>query len=435
MTTIWMVVVIVLLQGCRVEKTGEQGGIMETPELAATDPGQLEIPFIAVPPRPPDPYTPPVTWAYRGAAVTGYWFDAYEQPEAFQMIDLLKDGGVNSIQLLVSWFQPDVRSSELSPEYDGQSPTDESVAVLVRYIHQKGMTVMLKLHAEPFIGWDGKEDAWRALIQPSDPEKWWQSYEGFVMHYAQLAEAEKMEMFCVGSEMASMTYGKTNQQRWKELAHKVKGIYSGKTLYHATWYEMFGGLYEDNGPDGKIAFSMNFEPLPASFWASFDYAGVGAYFDLYSPHVINLPDPGVETLYRGWFFNDTGDRPMEQADLFAAIEAWHKDIHNPVIFAEVGYENKDYTGYSNYEYDPIMINGQPVPARQNDMAQAHAYQATFEAWGGVPWLLGGYWWQFNPDWPTDANCGLVSPGAGDLGYSPCGRPAWDIVKEWYGAGK
>jgi len=376
-------------------------------------------------------YVPPVAWLYRGAAVTGYWNDSYQQPSIYQMVDRLKDNGVDTIQLLVSWFQEDVRSSNLLPEYDGQSPTDESVVKLVRYIHQQGMQVMLKPHAEPEIAWDGTEGAWRALIEPVDREAWFADYEEFILHYGELSAAEKIELYCIGSEMASMTYSTTDQLYWKDLAEKVRAIYPGKIIYHATWYELFGGDYEDVGPDGEVAFSAQFKPLPISFWDNFDYAGIGVYFDLYSPHKIFVTDPGVEALYRGWFNNDVSDRADEQANLFKAIQDWHNSAQIPVIFVEIGYENKDFTGYSSYEYNPVEINGTIVQPQPNDMAQANAYQATFEAWGGVTWLLGGFWWQFNPDVTVDANCGNEPAAADVIGYSPCGRPALDILKNWY----
>jgi hypothetical protein len=372
-----------------------------------------------------------VTWRYRGAAVTGYWNDSYAQQSAFSLVDHLKQAGVNTIQLLVSWFQPDMRSSALAPDYNGQSPTDESVRALIDYIHKQGMQVMLKPHAEPILAWDGRSEGWRGVIDPADREAWFASYVEFIMHYAHIAADSGAELFCVGSEMASMTRSASDQAQWTALADRVRTVYPGQILYHATWYEVEGGDYADDGPDGKVAFSAHFEPLPASFWSHFDYAGLGAYFDLYSPHVLNSPDPGVDLLAKSWYTGQYSDRPAQDANLVEAISGWQQRVGKPVIFAEAGYQNLDYAGYDSYEYNPLVDEGQSVAQQPNQAAQADAYQATFEVWGGVPWLAGAFWWQFNPDEPVDAACGDLQAELKQTGYSPCGRPAMQILTQWY----
>ncbi len=394
-------------------------------------PAPSRTPSLAIFPSPQLRFSPPVTWQYRGAAVTGYWNDSYSTPGAQALVDHLKAAGVNTIQLLVAWFQPDMRSSTIAPDAEGQSPRDAGVVDMIRYIHAQGLGVMLKPHAEPVLAWDGVSEGWRGVIDPADRAAWFASYDAFILHYARIAAAENVELLCVGSEMMSMTRSEWDQRRWIDLVDRVRKLYAGKILYGATWFEVAGGAYEDRGPDGQVAFSATFQPLPANFWSHFDYAGLGAYFNLYTPHKLFVPDPGVETLIDGWYHNDLTDRSPEEANLFAAISRWQQQIDKPVIFVEVGYENVDFAGYADYEYDPVQVGDEDVPALPNDAAQANLYRATFTAWGGVPWLAGAFWWQFNPDEPTDANCG-DSPASGDqVGYSPCGRPAMQVLSNWY----
>jgi hypothetical protein len=411
----------------------QEGGSLNV-TMEATETIAAATPSVPLTPYPPVRSTPPVKWRFRGAAVTGYWNTSYAQPGAFSLIDRLKASGVNSIGLLVTWYQADMTASEISPQYEGKTPNDQSLADLIAYIHAQGMQVMLKPHVEPQIGWDGTPGGWRGVINPADREVWFNNYGRFILYYARLAADSKVELYCIGSEMPSMTQSQADQERWAALAQQVRLVYPGEILYGAHRYEVFGGKYNENGPDGNTAFSADFQPLPAGFWTSFDYAGLSAYFDLYSPRLLAESDPGVDALVDGWYRNDRSERAPEQAFLFDALTRWQALIGKPVLFTEIGYRNVDYAADHTYASQPLLKDGVAVDVLPNDSAQASAYQAALEIWGDVPWLAGAFWWQFNPSNPVNAACGNQPAPADEISFSPCGRPAMNVLKLWYHTG-
>ncbi len=370
--------------------------------------------------------TAPVKWEFRGASLAGYWNDSYAQPNTYDLVDYLKSSGVNTIALIVSWYQDDMQANKIYPEFDKKTPTDESLETLIDYIHAQGMEVMLKPHLEPRQNWekDGK-DGWRALIQPSDPTAWFESYEAFITHYVAIAAKHDVALFSIGTEMSSSTLGTDNQARWRAMAENIRKIYNGKLLYSAHEYEVFGGQYGiPNSED-----ILKFERLPASFWEPFDYAGTTVYYDIGND---SEPVSNTETLFKSWYENP--DRAEEQRELVAAFEEWQAEHGKPVIFAEIGYRSVDYAAFQPYTTQKSNrgkayneIDG------YNAEAQANAYEAAFQVWGDKPWLAGAFWWQFSPLAASARECGadFKPEDATEITYTPCGKAADAVLYQWY----
>ena len=199
-----------------------------------------------------------LNWSYRGASLAGYWHTSYESPNACAIVDYLAGIGANSVAVIVTWYQDSLTASTLAPDPQ-QTPTDESLADIIDYAHAQGLSVMLKPHVDP-----GTE--WRGEIGPDDEAAWFASFEDFVLHYARMAEAHDVELFCLGTEMASMTRGTARQSRWAQLAAQVRQEYGGQITYAAHEYEVLG--------------SETVDPLPPEFWEPFDYAATTVYYGL-----------------------------------------------------------------------------------------------------------------------------------------------------------
>jgi hypothetical protein len=378
-------------------------------------------------PFPPVHYQPPVSWQYRGVSLTGYWHDVYSEKETFEVVDSLQKMGVNTIQLLVSWYQDDMRSTNIYPRFDSKTPEDESVKAIIQYIHSKNMAVMLTPHVSPRKGWkDDGSESWRALIGPSDRAAWFNSYEQYIFHYIDIARAENVELFCVGSEMDSMTRLPEDQQRWASIVQKIRANYPGKLTYNAHMYEVFGGYYRvpwDKTQPSR--FEATFQPLPKKFWSNFDYAGVSFWMNIYSPAKLDLPDPDISSLLDGWYKNDVADRPPEQAYLSDALSRWQISLGIPVIFTEIGYQNFDYTAYHS------SVDQFHHTRKQNNQAQADAYEAAFTIWGRNPWMVGAFWWQVDPASIRPPDCMSIQEKSSNTDFSPCGRPAGEVLRKWY----
>ena len=192
-----------------------------TPVGEETEPCFYRIP-------PPELYTAPVTWTMKGAAFPAYWHDSYAQPNAKDYVDYLIESGVNTIQIVPSWFQSNMTSHDIMSD-TLKSPTDESIETIIEYIHQQEVDgqrikVMLKIHLEPSQNRDGSPGGWRGVIEPDNPEAWFNSYEDFALHYAKLAQRLDVEYYVIGTEMASMVQSETNQDRWVEMADNVRDV-------------------------------------------------------------------------------------------------------------------------------------------------------------------------------------------------------------------
>lgn len=374
---------------------------------------------------------PPVTWQYKGASLAGYWHDSYAQPNAFDTVDYLSGLGVSHVALIVSWYQADMQATEIFPRYERETATDESLQAIIRYIHSQGMGVMLKPHIEPDQDWIGKgcqeegSRCWRGVIDPKDHAQWFESFGQFILHYAQIAEQEKVELFSIGTEMPSMTLDAAGQARWADLAGQVRQVYHQKLLYSAHEYEVLGGYYEIE----EAGIKYEFPPLPASFWEPFDYAGTTVYYDIQNLEQSDAPAPEADLLAANWLENPA--RHEKQRRLLDSFRQWQAGHGKPVIFSEIGYRSIDYAAL--HPYTTVGPNLEGLSSAYNEIAQANAYLAALKALGNAEWLAGAFWWQFIPNAADRRECGQdVDPSQEkEASYTPCGKQAASVLSQWY----
>src|SRR5438477_8491 len=72
---------------------------------------------------------------------------------------------------------------------------------------------------------------WRGWIKPSNVAAWFHSYNAMITHYVVLANALKVEILSIGSELYSLQGYTAN---WQHLALWVNLHYPGLTTYMAT---------------------------------------------------------------------------------------------------------------------------------------------------------------------------------------------------------
>jgi hypothetical protein len=88
------------------------------------------------------------------------------------------------------------------------------------------------------------------------------------------------------------------------------------------------------------------------------------------------------------------------------------------MFLEIGWFSQANTAREPWNYTD--------PAQPLDLElQKKLYQAFFESWWGKPYLGGFSIWE----WPPN------SGGADDKGYTPEGKPAADVLKQWLAKGR
>lgn len=337
----------------------------------------------------------PVLWTDKGAALTAYWNNTYQLRCTRQSLDRLTARQVNSVEVLVTWYQDTLDSNTVYRDPD-RSPTDWSVRQAIRYAHGKGLRVLLKPHVDPQPT-SGVAAPAGALhprrVNPSDPTAWFASYKAYLLRFAQLAQEEGVECFSVGCELNHLTTPAYDSQ-WRALLAAVRRRYEGPLVYAANWYEEYQQI---------------------TFWDALDYCGLDAYCPL-SDLPLNAGDPLplIEDLMDGWR-GYSGAYAAGTRDWVAEIEAWQAAVGKPLLFTEVGYRSRAHCARDPWEYGDQ--SDAPSPR-----AQENAYEAFCQVWGQKSYVQGVYWWQVVPGEETATY---------RTGYCMLGRAAQFVMRDRY----
>ena len=335
----------------------------------------LSVSVVTMQPTIPSAAQSRVTWSalnYRGVSYVSYTPNGYFSAISKSSLNALKSTGANSVALIVFWKLDTHTSNTVYPDPNA-TPTDAAVIAAINDIHARGMRVMLKLH---LVYGDHYGD-----IEPTDPAAWFASYATMCDHYAQIAQANGVELFCVGSELNGLDT--SNYSLWSTLISGVRAIYSGPLTYAALfWNDLYSQV---------------------PFWGLLDYVGIDAYFPLSSAQT-----PSVADLVTGWSSYNDGTTVHNWTQ---EIETLQATVNKPVIFTEIGYRSADYAAKqpSNDSVEPY-----------NGLGQANCYTAALQVFANKPWFAGIFWWGWSPE-----NAG----GAGNTGFTPQNKPAQSVLTE------
>ncbi|MEM1408547.1 MAG: hypothetical protein AAGG59_17315, partial [Bacteroidota bacterium] len=100
----------------------------------------------------------------------------------------------------------------------------------IQIAHELGYKVMLKPHVW-VIG-----QGWAGDFEPTSEAHWktWQdSYQEYILTFAEIAEAMDVALFCIGTEFRKTVVKRP--EYWRRLIRQVKSIYKGKITYAANW--------------------------------------------------------------------------------------------------------------------------------------------------------------------------------------------------------
>ena len=204
-------------------------------------------------------------------------------------------------------------------------------------------------------------------------------HRNFILDFAIIAENEKVETFCIGTEMRSFVLSRPIF--WTNLIDTIKTIYNGKLTYAANWDD--------------------FENVP--FWNQLDYIGVDAYFPL-----SNEKNPTKKTLLDAW-------EPINKQ-----LKSFSKKLNKQLLFTEFGYRSMEHSLSKPWE----SSSKQPVNMKNQQVGLA----AFFETFWTEDYVAGGYLWKW-----FDKN--EKAGGLKDLGYTPQNKPALKIITKWYSFGR
>ncbi|MFH1239081.1 MAG: hypothetical protein V1653_03105 [bacterium] len=310
----------------------------------------------------------------KGISYAAWDRDYYGSSGSDASLEKLAATNAGWVGLHTTWYQKTYDSVEIYPT--SVTPTDESLIHAIQKIHDLGLKVMLKPQIDLL---DSSGGNWRGSIEFDTEDNWrawFGSYTQFIVHYAQLAQEQGVEMVCIGTELTAAAT--LRPDLWKEEVIKsVRQVYKGPLTYAANWYD---------------------EYLDIKFWDELDYAGLDPYFPL-----VDKDKPTFEEIKKGW------------EPYIAEIEKWQKKINKPVIFTEIGYHSAIGAARNPWEHMP----GKEVDLQQ----QVDCYEALFQIFWNKPWFYGMYWW----DWGISAKGG----GPQNRGFTPQNKPAEKVIQKWY----
>jgi hypothetical protein len=201
---------------------------------------------------------------------------------------------------------------------------------------------MIKPHVDP------RTDEARIDIMPSDA--WFDSYEKFIVRYAEFSQENDVEIFSIGTELEATSFSAW-AHRWDRIIDKIRDVYDGDLTYSANWTE--------------------YEGVP--FWKRMDFIGLDAYFPLSGSN-----EPTVEELVKAW--DNIADK----------IEDWREKqglTDKGVILTEIGYPSADGAAQQPWVAITDVVDEQE---------QADCLEATLTALSKREWFQGYYIWQVFP---------------------------------------
>ena len=202
------------------------------------------------------------------------------------------------------------------------------------------------------------------------------SYSKFILEYAELANAVKAELFCIGTELEKFIENRPDY--WLTLIKKIRTKYKGKLTYAANWDE--------------------FKRTP--FWSNLDYIGVDAYFP-----VSDSKTPTIEECMEGWKTHKQVVYNMSQ------------EYDKPILFTEYGYRSVDFAGKTPWVSDRKM-------SQVNLEAQTNTTQALFDTFWTEDWFAGGFIWKW---FHKHDKVG----GKDNFMYTPQNKPAEALLRNQY----
>ena len=304
----------------------------------------------------------------------------YRSKEGIKSQELMYQTGINWMCLAVVNHQETAHSTSINFEF-GRSSSDRDIMAAVERAHNNGIKVCLK----PMV--NCKDGVWRAHINFADGDengrdiywdKWFKSYEDYMLYYAELAEETGCEMLCIGCEMSGT---ERKEKHWRALIAKIREVYKGKLVYNT-----------NHGREAQV-----------KWFDAVDYLGTSAYFP-----VSKAGGATSEMMKEEW--------KRIRESMKEVYEMWKK----PIIFIEIGCRSAH--GCSAMPWD---FTHTELPHDEEE--QAAFYDSCLSVFAEEPWFAGIFWW----DWST-CIYDTVEEAAKDNGFNIHLKKAEDVLKEWYG---
>ncbi len=250
----------------------------------------------------------------------------------------------------------------------------------------------------------GMTGDFRGYFYPTSPAQvsnFFSTYQTIIVQQATAAQQAGAGVFCIGTELDQLT-GPAFATQWDSIITAVRAVFSGKLTYSADWNDSQSPWQYGGAPVG----TGNIE-TQVSFWNQLDYVGI----DEYAP-LSDAAAPTEAQLVAGWEGTPTDPGVLALTGGTSLInydEGLAADLHKPLFFTELGYEDATDAASSPFGSSTNVVD-QPL--------QTKLYQAFETAWkaDGNTSLVGVNFWNWDP------NAAETAPADGP-NFSPQANPA------------
>lgn len=230
----------------------------------------------------------------------------------------------------------------------------DNYAQSIAFAKQAGLKVFIKPHI--VVGVKQSNDktfltSWRGNLSMRKRKDWKvfeQAYRTYILKYAQLAQENNVDLFCIGTELNSFVKKRTGF--WRQLIKEVRLIYDGPITYSSNW----------------DAFSN------VKFWNKLDFIGINSYFP-----VSTQKTPSTEKTLKNWQLVKRRLHSLSQRS------------NRPILFTEVGYRNVSFSGKRPWTH----VKEQKMPQLNNE-AQLNLFKAFFKSFWSEEWIAGAFIWNW-----------------------------------------
>jgi hypothetical protein len=306
---------------------------------------------------------------FQRGLVLGMWDKTEKQDYSHYMAEMA-EVGADSVSLMVNLPMADIRANEITRD-SVLTTSDEVLSKAVRDAHAAGLRVFLliTIHVRKLA-----KGEWRGKLAPASWDEWFANYRREIGAYAALAEALKIEWFCIGSELGS---SEPRVEDWRGVVADVRKHYTG-----------------------KITYSTNWDNLREHAWyGDLDALGMNAYFEL-----SNADEPTLDDLIAGW------KSPVDK------LRAWSRAFGDkPIVITEIGYPA--VKGGARWPWWYTRLDTTP-----DDDLQALCFEAFARVFNGEPLLTGVYFYNWYHTFDPTIN-----------DYTPAKKPAERVLRGWYGS--
>ena len=277
-----------------------------------------------------------------GAAQTDGGYGSVSCRAALRRIARL---GADSVLLVAHGYQSDPETPFIQDSIGSNwSTSDARLVPTIAEAHRLGLKVILA----PRLSLDHGSPGGIQMKHEAGWQKWFEEYERWLLHYASLAQENRVDLLLVGCELGGTTQ---REAEWRHLVDKTRRVYDGLLGYAAHWGAELEAIV---------------------WWDAVDIIALQAYGSLSKER-----DPQPEQLLEG---------ALELcARLSRVSERWDR----PALIAETGYRS-----IVSCHREPWR---QDSRAAADQQAQAAAYRAVVQAVRETPAISGVLWRGWSSD--------------------------------------